>query len=203
VVGLTSGAACPDAIASGLAEAGLARLLDIYGSSETGGVGWRERTAGGWTENGGVHQLLPLWRQTGNGFIARDNEAPIVPPDYLRWDRSGGFRIGRRRDGAVMVGGVTVDLDRVCSVLCAHPAIADAAVRPMQPAEGARLKAFLVPHPEAGNDLPSLRRSIATHLEAALTIPERPRAFRFGPALPLTSSGKPADWAVQDPDEQL
>ena len=197
VVGITSGAACPDATASGLADAGLARLLDIYGSSETGGVGWRERAGGGWTD-GGAHRLLSVWRRAGDGEIARINEAPVALPDRLAWDPSGGFRIERRVDGAVMVGGVAVDLDRVCRVLLAHPGVADAAVRPMQPAEGVRLKAFVVPHPEAGNDLASLRGSIAAHLEAALTVPERPRAFRFGSALPSTLSGKPADWPVRD-----
>jgi acyl-coenzyme A synthetase/AMP-(fatty) acid ligase len=114
----------------------------------------------------------------------------------LDWNRSGGFTVGRRRDGAVMVGGVAVDLERVCRVLCAHPGVADAAVRLMQPAEGVRLKAFIVPSSGAGEDLPLLRGLIATHLDATLTAPERPRAFRFGHAVPVTSSGKPADWPV-------
>jgi hypothetical protein len=29
-------------------------------------------------------------------------------------------------------------------------------------------------------------------------VAERPRAFRFGRALPLTASGKPADWPARD-----
>ncbi len=112
VVGVTSGAACADATAASLTQAGLAHLLDVYGSSETGGLGWRERTGGGWKDGGGAHRLLPWWRRSGNGMLAREDEAPIIPPDRLSWDQSGGFRIGERRDGAVMVGGVTVDLAR-------------------------------------------------------------------------------------------
>ena len=194
VIGITSGAACAEATATGLAKAGLARLLDVYGSSETGGVGWRERTGDGWTDGGGAHRLLPWWRQAGSDLLAREDAAPIMPPDHLNWDHSGGFRIGGRRDGAVMIGGVAVDLDRVLQVLRAHPDVADAAVRPMQPGEGVRLKAFLVPRPAAAGNLPALLLSVTAHLDAALSVAERPRALRFGRALPLTPSGKPADW---------
>jgi 4-coumarate--CoA ligase (photoactive yellow protein activation family) len=194
VVGVTSGAACPDITAAGVSDAGLVRLLDVYGSSETGGVGWRERTQSGWNDGRGAHQLLPNWRRIGDGLITREDEAPIVPPDRLNWDQRGGFRIGDRQDGAVMVGGVAVDLEQVRRVLRAHPGVADAAVRPMQPAEGVRLKAFVVPHP--GEKLAALRASLAGHLDAALSVAERPRAFRFGRALPLIPTGKPADWPV-------
>ncbi len=200
-VGVTSGAACADATAAGLTDAGLSRLLDVYGSSETGGVGWRERTGSGWNDGGGRYRLLPYWRRMGGSLLAREDEAPIIPPDRLNWDPSGGFRIGRRRDGAVMVGGVTVDLERVRRVIRAHPGVADAAVRPMQPAEGVRLKAFVVPRLKAGGNLASLLASLSVHVEAALSVAERPRAFRFGRSLPLTPTGKPADWPVEAPPE--
>jgi 4-coumarate--CoA ligase (photoactive yellow protein activation family) len=194
VVGVTSGAAMSDALAADLARAGLARLLDVYGSSETAGIGWRERTADGW-RGGGAHRLLPGWRRDAHDLLRRqDDPAPVAPPNRLCWDASGGFKIGERCDGAVVVGGVNVDPARVRAVLCAHPGVADAAVRPMQPAEGARLKAFVVPRPAAAHDLNALRAALAAHLNAVLTAPERPRAFRFGSTLPLTESGKPADW---------
>jgi 4-coumarate--CoA ligase (photoactive yellow protein activation family) len=194
VVGITSGAACTDAVAASLVEAGLTRLLDVYGSSETGGVGWRERTSLGWRDGAGAHELLPWWRRAEDGLLVREDEAPIMPPDRLDWEQSGGFRIGTRRDGAVMVGGLAVDLDRVRHVLLAHPGVADAAVRPMDSAEGMRLKAFVVPQLKAGENLSSLLASLASHVETALSVAERPRAFRFGRELPLTLSGKPANW---------
>jgi 4-coumarate--CoA ligase (photoactive yellow protein activation family) len=201
VVGVTSGAACANATAAGLADTGLARLLDVYGSSETGGVGWRERTSGGWTGRG-AFRLSPCWRRVGDDLLAREDEQPIAPPDRLKWDRSGGFRVGGRRDGAVMVGGVTVDLERVRRVIRAHPGVADAAVRPMQPGEGVRLKAFVVPRLKAVDSLASLLASLAVHVEATLSVAERPRAFRFGGALPRTQAGKPADWPAEAPGEK-
>lgn len=194
VVGVTSGAACPDATARALTDAGLARLLDVYGSSETGGIGWRERTGDGWTDGRGAHRLLPWWREHGDGLLARDDDAPIMPPDHLDWDHAGRFAIGRRCDGAVMVGGTVVDPARVRDMLCAHPGVADAGVRLMHPGEGNRLKAFVVPRAEVADDLPALRLSLTAYLDTVLSVPERPRAIRFGRALPLTPSGKPADW---------
>ncbi len=198
VVGVTSGAACPDSVAAELTDAGLSRLLDVYGSSETGGVGWRERTGEGWKHAGGAFRLAPWWRRCGDDRLARQDEAPIVAPDRLAWDLSGGFRIEDRRDGTVKVGAVAVNLDRVRQVIRAHPGVADAVVRAMQPGEGTRLKAFVVPGPQAGEDLASLLASLAAHIETTLSVAERPRAFRFGRALPLTAAGKPADWPARD-----
>ena len=198
VVGVTSGAACPESVAVGTTDAGLSRLLDIYGASETAGLGWRERTGQGWKDAGGAFRLAPWWRRGGADTLGRRDEAPLVAPDRLTWDRSGGFRIEDRRDGTVKVGAVTVDLGRVRQAICAHPGVADAVVRPMRPGEGLRLKAFVVPRPGAGDDLASLLTSLAARLETTLSVAERPRAFRFGRSLPLTASGKPADWPARD-----
>jgi hypothetical protein len=68
----------------------------------------------------------------------------------------------------------------------------------MTPAEGSRLKAFIVPAPGAPA-CAGLRREIAAWIDLTLPVPERPRALSFGPALPVTPTGKPADWpAGQD-----
>lgn len=194
IVGITSGAACAGEMAIALVDAGLTRVLDIYGSSETAGIGWRERASEGWTDGRGSHRLLPWWCQIAGGLISADDQAPVLPPDHLDWDDFGGFGIGKRRDGAVMIGGLAVDLDHVRSTICAHPGVADASVRPMRVDEGVRLKAFVIPRQEAAGDLTALLTSVVAHIDAALTVAERPRAVRFGLALPLTASGKPADW---------
>jgi acyl-coenzyme A synthetase/AMP-(fatty) acid ligase len=91
------------------------------------------------------------------------------------------------------VGGVNVSPARVRACLLEHPLVQDAAVRLMRPEEGHRLKAFIVPRPELppGDDWQTeLRRWI----DGRLTPPERPRALRFGPALPQGTMGKDADW---------
>ena len=178
VVGVSSGAPCPDETADAARRAGLARMVQVYGSSETAGIGWRDDPAE-------PYRLLPRWGAT----------APDVP-DRLRWHAPGLFTPEGRRDEAVQVGGVNVFPGRVRDALLRHPEVADAAVRPMAAHEGDRLKAFVVPR-DAGASPAVLAEVLFRFADAALTPPERPRAFRFGPELPRGASGKPADWALQ------
>jgi hypothetical protein len=60
VVGVSSTAPCPDAVARGAVDAGLARLVQVYGSSETAGVGWRDGPDADYT-------LFPYWRRAHRG----------------------------------------------------------------------------------------------------------------------------------------
>lgn len=189
VVGVTSGAPCPDEVAEAARDAGLARLLQVYGSSETAGIGWRD-------EPSAPYKLLPFWQTTDGGLrLKRAGKREVEAPDCLRWLDMDNFFLEGRRDAAAQVGGMNVYPGRVRDVLCDHPAVSEAAVRLMTLNEGGRLKAFVVPH-----DLTSphevLRRDLHAHVEARLSVAERPRAFTFGSLLPMTAAGKPADWTI-------
>lgn len=191
VVGVTSTAPCPDALADTLAGAGL-RLLQVYGSSETGGVGWRAAGAAPYT-------LLPYWSRAGDGAqLTRtmpDGATQAFPlQDRLEWDDAGRFRPVGRVDQAVQVGGINVFTAYVAEVLAMHPAVAEAAVRLMRPDEGTRLKAFVVACP--GADVDGLRAELPAWAAARLSTPERPVAYTFGARLPRQASGKPADWII-------
>jgi long-chain acyl-CoA synthetase len=140
VLGVTSAAPCPAQTASGLRQAGLSRLLQVYGASETGGVGWRDDPFGSYT-------LLQSWRRAGDRLARGD--AVLDTPDLLSWEDAERFHALGRRDGAVQVGGVNVLPEYVAAVLRQHPAVHDVLVRPMRPDEGFRLKAFVVPVPDA------------------------------------------------------
>jgi len=133
VVGVTSSAPCPAETAIGLRQAGLARLLQVYGASETGGIGWRDDPAE-------PYALLPGWRRDGEGLVREEQRVEV--PDLLSWEKSDRFRLIGRHDGAVQVGGVNVIPGQVRVVLMQHPAVANVAVRLMRPDEGNRLKAF-------------------------------------------------------------
>lgn len=186
VIGVTSTAPCPDSTALGLMQAGLARLLQVYGSSETAGVGWRDDPAA-------PYALLPGWQRDGDGL--RQGHRAIQPPDLLVWEQGDRFRVLGRRDGAVQVAGSNVVPDQVRAALARHPAVADAAVRPMRQEEGNRLKAFVVPAADAA-DLDELRAELRRFAVATLAPAERPGAYSFGPALPRTKLGKLTDWAA-------
>jgi 4-coumarate--CoA ligase (photoactive yellow protein activation family) len=199
VMGSSSTAPCPDPLARELAEAGL-RLLQVYGSSETAGVGWR-------SEAGAPFTLLPHWSRTGEaGELARTlpegGTAAYALQDRLEWEDERRFRPAGRIDAAVQVGGVNVFPSYVAEVLRMHPRVAEASVRLMRPDEGARLKAFVVPaladaDGGAGDAaLEALRAELLVWCAERLSTPERPAAISFGVRLPRQASGKPADWII-------
>ncbi|MFC5478178.1 AMP-binding protein [Massilia suwonensis] len=190
VAGVSSGAPCPDVTAAALAGGGL-RLLQVYGSSETAGVGTREAA-------GAPYRLLPYWRRGDvENTIERGDERGVerfVLQDRLDWQDDRHFLPNGRIDQAVQVGGANVYPAYVAEVLAMHPDVREAVVRPMRPDEGARLKAFVVP---ADGYVPSmLRAELNAWIAERLTPPERPAAYSFGPALPRQPGGKPADWII-------
>ena len=193
VVGVTSTAPCPDDVSDAVEAAGFSRLVHVYGSSETAGIGARSSHREPYT-------LFPYWRGAEESGLVRQlpdgGEAVYALQDRLEPCADGRFHIGARRDDAVQVGGVNVYPARVRDVLKQHPGVADAAVRLMRPDEGLRLKAFIVPRPSA--TLPDLPASLRTWIDQNLAPPERPKAIRVGASLPLTSTGKLAEWDLQD-----
>lgn len=189
VVGITSSAPCPEALALALREAGLMRLLQIYGASETGGIGWRDDPAA-------PYVLLPGWRRDAAGLI-RDGQH-VEPPDRLAWEADDRFRVLGRHDRVVQVGGVNVDPARVRAVLMAHPDVSEIEVRVMRPDEGQRLKAFVVPR-QPGVDPAVLRAALRRFAASGLVPADRPGAYSFGTRLPRNTLGKLADWVVEEP----
>jgi long-chain acyl-CoA synthetase len=171
------------------------RLLQVYGSSETAGVGWRFAA-------GTAFRLLPYWSRTGNAAeLARtlpDGGTARYPlQDRFEWEDEHRFHPLGRIDGAAQVGGVNVFPSWVAEVLCMHPRVAQASVRPMRPDEGRRLKAFVVPADGAGEaGLDALREELLVWCAERLNTPERPAAISFGERLPRQASGKPADWII-------
>ncbi|HEY0823741.1 MAG TPA: AMP-binding protein [Ramlibacter sp.] len=196
VLGVTSTAPCPDEVAQHLQRAGLCRLVQVYGASETAGIGARQ-------SHEHAYELFPHWRfdEANPHWLLRTlpdgGEQAAVLPDALIPAGGRRFRVGARHDEAVQVGGINVFPARVREVLRRHPAVQDAAVRLMRPEEGTRLKAFIVARGSQRREQ-DLVAELQQWVERELTTPERPKAIRFGAALPLTPSGKLADWNLLD-----
>ncbi|MFL6707547.1 MAG: AMP-binding protein [Massilia sp.] len=194
VVGVSSTAPCPDPLATALTQAGLARLVQVYGSSESAGVGWRESAAA-------PYRCFPYWQRAPADAPVLERAMPdgsrqvFRLQDRLSWQDDAHFLPAGRIDEAVQVGGVNVFPERVAEILRRHPQVVDVAVRLMRPDEGARLKAFIAVATEAASEhlltgqLEALARE---HLQAA----ERPAAYTFGAALPRQRNGKLADWLI-------
>lgn len=193
VHGVTSTAPCPDELVEALTATGLQRLLQVYGSSETAGIGWRDAP-------GSPYRLMPHWERdaTDDSALVRlaadGSRWPHSVQDQIEWLAGGQFRIAGRLDAAVQVGGINVFPERVRQALLAHPAVHDAAVRPMAAHEGQRLKAFIVPM--TGADPAALRGEMGCWLSVRLSTPEQPKAFTFGNTLPVNQHGKACDWPI-------
>jgi 4-coumarate--CoA ligase (photoactive yellow protein activation family) len=188
VAGVSSGAALRPGLFPELRLGGLDLLLEIYGSTETGGIGWR-------TDGAAPFRLFRHWSRLDNDRLLKAS-GEYALPDAAAWVDSLHLVPGPRHDRALQVGGVNVHPSRVRSVLLAHGGVADAAVRLMRAEEGERLKAFIVPKdPDA--DPRRLRGSLVEWVDTRLAVVERPRSFTFGAAVPINAAGKPADWPLE------
>jgi 4-coumarate--CoA ligase (photoactive yellow protein activation family) len=181
VVGVSSTAPCPATVASELSERGLQRLVQVYGSSETAGIGWRDSPAS-------PYRLMPHWSRPDSEGSALQR----LQPDGSHREQVLQDRLDWCGDVQFHVAGVNVFPERVRQVLLAHPLVQEATVRRMTPDEGERLKAFVVPRGAVDRQaLPGvLDRWVAQHLTAS----ERPRAFAVGDHLPVSALGKKIDW---------
>ncbi|WP_426174306.1 AMP-binding enzyme [Massilia sp. TWR1-2-2] len=194
VIGVSSTAPCADTVSEALAAAGLQALFQVYGSSETAGIGWR-------ASHQDAYRLFPFWQRAVDSESVLTRSMPdgslqhLESQDTIAWEGAETFRLGARVDAAVQVGGVNVFPLRVAALLAAHPLVAEAAVRLMRADEGNRLKAFVVPAPHVSNTA-QLARVLEAWAEQTLAVPERPRAFSFGASLPRGAAGKQCDWLI-------
>lgn len=176
--------------------------VEIYGSSETGGVAWRSctRPSSAWTPLPGV-----AWR-------IREGQLELVSPhlpepdwwrssDRAEADPAGGFRLLGRADRIVKVEEQRVSLTALERELVALPTVAEARVLLLVGAR-ATLAAVVVASAEGRARLQADgRRGFAAMLQQALASGHdavtRPRRWRFVDALPLDAQGKTSEAALR------
>ena len=188
LAGVTSTAPCPAEVAIAVAALGIP-LTEIFGSTESAGLGWRQ-------DPDDAFRRFPWWHSVSGEqwFRSLDGKRHVVSlPDHLVLSAESRFQPSGRRDPVVQVGGINVSTAEVRDQLMAHPAVLDAAVRLMRPDEGHRLKAFVVPRPEVAPG-EALRAALMAWLTDRLPAAQRPRAITLGQQLPQGSMGKLADW---------
>lgn len=160
---------------------GLSGLLDIYGSTETGGIATRWQPDAPYT-------LLAQW-QRHDATQLRHRSGAIVPlPDRTEWLDERRLRLGERYDAAISIGGVNVSPTHVAQRLQALASVATCAVRPTS-AAAPRLKAFVVPVAGEAEAEADIARATAQWPAA-----ERPVSITYGASLPRTALGKLSDW---------
>lgn len=169
---------------------------EVLGSTETGGVAWRQQARDDepWTplpsvdvssgEDGALAVRSPF---TGS-------DEPMVMGDAVSFLEGGRFRLKGRLDRVVKVEGKRVSLPRVEEALCALDLVEDAAVIDLPERRGA-LGAVVVLS-EAGRaglaEKGSFRfsRDLRAALKPRLEPMELPRFWRFVDSVPVNAQGK-------------
>lgn len=133
---------------------GAARVVEVYGSSETAGVGWRD-------DHAAPYRPFPwLARDGGDGLTEAETGEALPVQDRLAWTTDGaGFRVAGRRDGALKVAGHLADPAAVARRLEALPGVISADVSPVKTPGGPRLAAVVTLTPEAREE--DLRAAMA------------------------------------------
>ncbi|OAI19210.1 hypothetical protein A1507_07995 [Methylomonas koyamae] len=181
-IAITASAPCEPDVLRVLQEQG-AEIVEIYGASETGGIGFRKQPDS-------TFSLMPHWRVEQNNLVSTFHSAAI--PDHLQWLDEQSFIVCNRRDGAIQLGGTNVYPDEIAQLICRHDRIEAAAVR----LHGHQLKAFLVPNTPIQADA-ELIADVSAWLAARLPSLLIPKHFTVGVALPRNSMGKLSDWPVK------
>lgn len=170
-----------------------APIIEIYGSTETGGIAQRRQaTTDAW-------QALPDVELSfqGEGLALR---SPFLAEPEQWWqqpDRVSGtperFHLLGRDDRLVKIGGKRVSLDRIERLLAEHPRVMSARCVDLGRNDG-RLGCIVAmdtsslphEHPQRRELTRQLRERLAVHIEQ-VTIP---RYWRFVVALPCNAQGK-------------
>lgn len=185
VEGVTSTAPCPRTLLDSMMESRLSRMVEIYGSSETAGIGTRV-----WPEP--RYRLMPHVQRIVSSADARDHletrsGQQLPSMDHLEFFAEDMFLVNGRIDGCVQVGGVNVSLSSIEQRLREHPDVAEVSVQLMRP-EGQRLMCHLVPR--AGCDVHRLEQSVLEQIASWPKAAERPIVIHFGVTLPQDASDR-------------
>lgn len=173
----------PD-LAAQMRTAGFGVMRELYGSTETGLIGWRDTPSERFV-------LFDHWR--GGDRLLRVNPAgetrDVEPMDYLEWRDGRSFDLAGRRDGAVQIGAVNVVANDVARRLCEHPLIADCDVKVGRRGDGVdRLIAHIVLEKGRQPD-DRTAREIDAWCRMTLRQQERPRIYHFEAALSPKEKG--------------
>jgi long-chain acyl-CoA synthetase len=107
--------------------------------------------------------------------------------DVATMDEDGYFTIVDRMKDMILTAGFNVYPAEIERVLCAHPAVALAAVGAIpDEAKGELAKAYIILKPAAA----VTREELIAHCRHHLAAYKVPRAIQFTTELPMTSSGK-------------
>jgi 4-coumarate--CoA ligase (photoactive yellow protein activation family) len=178
VVAVSFGETLTPDLAQKLRQRGLGALRELYGSTETGVVAWRDSQSEPFV-------LFDHWDRDGDALIRRRPDgrtARLILMDEVEWEGKRGFRLGPRRDGAVQIGAVNVFPGQIGEIIAEHPGVVGCEVRlSRRPGALDRLIADITVAEGLDPD-EEMAWTIDEWCRARLHPAERPRIYRFIPA---------------------
>jgi acyl-coenzyme A synthetase/AMP-(fatty) acid ligase/3-hydroxymyristoyl/3-hydroxydecanoyl-(acyl carrier protein) dehydratase len=170
--------------------------VEIYGSTETGGIAWRRQNE------------TQAWRPLSGVGVRRGNDGALEvrsphlghdgwhrTDDAILLDDDGRFRLQGRLDRVIKLDGKRVSLPEMEARLALHSYVAQACVVPLAGASRERVGA-VVALSDAGRAAlrdegrVALAKSLRRHLAAYFDVVLLPRRWRFRIALPFDARGK-------------
>ncbi|RDK04386.1 AMP-binding protein [Paraburkholderia lacunae] len=170
--------------------------LEIYGSTETGGIAWRRQ------------DQTDAWQPVAGIEVRRDEDGALNvrsphldhsgwhrTDDKIAFDADGRFRLQGRLDRVLKLDGKRVSLPELEARLALHPYVAQAAIAPLEGASRERVGA-VVALTEAGSEALRgegrvlLAQTLRRHLSAYFDAVVLPRHWRFRITLPFDARGK-------------
>jgi len=170
--------------------------LEIYGSTETGGIAWRRQ------------DQTDAWQPVAGIEVRRDEDGALNvrsphldhsgwhrTDDKIAFDADGRFRLQGRLDRVLKLDGKRVSLPELEARLALHPYVAQAAIAPLEGASRERVGA-VVALTEAGSEALRgegrvlLAQILRRHLSAYFDAVVLPRHWRFRITLPFDARGK-------------
>lgn len=174
-MGLFFGEAMEPELTIELRKAGFVAQRELYGSTETGLIGWRDTV-------GAPFMLFDHLARDGDALSRRlpaGAAEAVAPMDVLEWEGERQFRLAGRRDGAVQVGAVNVFPLRIADAIGGHRHVAGCRIRVGRHEGGFnRLIAHIV-LADARTPSETVARSIDSWCRAHLGPHERPRIYHF------------------------
>jgi acyl-coenzyme A synthetase/AMP-(fatty) acid ligase len=181
--------------------------VEVFGSTETGGVAWRRQQPGPerlrWTPLPGVRVEAALEGEAAgrlrvsSPFVSAGGEgaASFTMGDRVEIGADGRFLLGGRADRVVKIGEKRLALPEMESQLRAHPFVSEAALLVLEQAGETRVAAALVLAEPGRRALAAGgRRAVSARLADDLALHwDRvllPRAWRYLDALPRDAQGK-------------
>jgi acyl-coenzyme A synthetase/AMP-(fatty) acid ligase/3-hydroxymyristoyl/3-hydroxydecanoyl-(acyl carrier protein) dehydratase len=171
--------------------------IEVYGSSETGGVAWRRQHTSdeAWTPFAGVR-----WRVDPDEGVLEIISPNLPSEDWYRTvDRveplaENGFLLRGRVDRIVKIEGKRISLSAIESQLVASPMVAHARVLALE-GRRQRVAAFVVPSAGGRRKLAELgklgfNRLLRDMLSRSVEAVGLPRVWRYLDALPANAQGK-------------